>query len=246
MELKRVKCIISYDGSNFNGFQIQKDARSVQEEIQLALFKIHKENINVVGSGRTDKGVHALGQVINFDTFLNLNENEWTKALNSYLPEDIHVMNSTFVDSSFHSRISAKEKTYAYYLNVGEYNPIKRNYVYQYNRYLYLDRMQEACKLFIGHHDFRNFCSNSIEEMESFERDIYSFEITQDKDLICFRVRGNGFMRYMVRMMVGNLIEIGSKRKDKSEISNRLDKKERQVTSFNAPSCGLYLEEVKY
>ncbi|MGI6378342.1 MAG: tRNA pseudouridine(38-40) synthase TruA [Bacilli bacterium] len=245
-ELRKVKCVISYDGSSFNGFQSQKDVRNIQDEIELALTTIHKEEQRLVASGRTDRGVHAYGQVISFVTKLNLSEKQWCRALNSLLPSDIHVLKVEFVATDFHARLSAKAKTYCYYLNMKEYNPLERNYVYQYNKHLYLEPMIKAAQLFVGKHDFRNFCSNSASEVISFERFIYSFTISEVDGLLLFRVKGSGFLRYMVRMLVGTLIAIGAKKEKEKYILERLDKQENMVTIYNAPSMGLYLEEVEY
>ncbi len=244
--MTRVKCVVSYDGSNFNGFQIQNEARTVQEEIQLALFKIHQEKVIIAATGRTDRGVHALGQVFHFDTFLTLSEDEWKKALNSNLPNDIHIISAEFVSDSFHSRFDAKGKIYAYYLNAGEYNPLQRQYVYQYNRPLNVEAMNSAAQLFVGTHNYLNFCSNKESEVKDFIKTINSFEVTIKDDIICFRTNGSGFLRYMVRMMVGNLIEIGARRKGVEIITSRLDSKQINTTSYNAPSEGLYLEKVEY
>jgi len=242
----RVKATVSYDGSKYYGFQIQNNDRSIQEEIQLALFKIHKEETSITGAGRTDKGVHALNQVFNFDTNLNMNEEQWKRALNTNLPADIYIKKIEFVDNEFHSRFRCLEKTYTYKLNVGEYNPLEKDYVYQLNRDVDLGKMNEAAKLFVGKHDFKYFCSNNEQEVKDFTKTIYSFEIIKKDNIVEFIVRGTGFLRYQVRMMVGTLIEIGLGRKDDSIILERLDKKEGTTTSYNAPSCGLYLTDIKY
>ena len=245
-KLNYVKCIVSYDGSKFNGWQIQNDFRSVQEEIQLALFKMHKHEVSITGAGRTDKGVHALGQTFNFASELNLTLYEWKKALNHYLPDDIHIKEVEFVDENFHSRFSSKSKKYVYYLNTNEFDPIKKDYIYQYNRELDIKQMQEDAKLFVGHHDYMNFCANSIEEVKSFEKDIHSFDIKEEDGIISFEVIGSGFLRYQIRMMVGALIAIGSHKQTNSIILERLDKKEANTIMYNAPSVGLYLVEIIY
>lgn len=247
MELeKNIKCICSYDGSKFNGWQIQPDFRSVQEEIELALFKIHKHQVNITGAGRTDRGVHAKNQCFNFKTELDLEDYEWKRALNHYLPDDIHIVKVEFVEDCFHSRFSAKSKTYAYYLNTSEYNPIEKDYIYQYCKSLDIEKMESAAKLFIGNHDYMNFCSNSIDEVKFFEKEIYKFDIFQKDNLIIFKVSGSGFLRYQVRMMVGSLIAIGANKKTAEIITERLDKKEANTIMYNAPSCGLYLENIEY
>jgi len=241
-----IKATVSYDGSKYNGWQIQNNARSVQEEIQLALFKIHKKEILITGSGRTDKGVHALNQTFNFKSDLVLSEEDWKRAINANLSSYVYIKKIEFVTDDFHSRYCCTGKTYSYYLNEGEYNPIKNDYIYQLNKKLDVKAMQEAANLFVGEHDFKFFCSNNENEVKDFVKTIFSFDIEEKDDVIKFTVKGTGFLRYQVRMMVGNLIEIGLHRKDLNIIKDRLDAKEGTTTCYNAPSCGLYLEEVRY
>ena len=130
--MSKLKCIVSYDGSKFYGFQIQNNQRTVQEEIQLVISRITKEKITIIGAGRTDRGVHGLHQVFCFDSNNGMNENEWKNAMNSLLPKDIHIINCEFVNDDFHPRYSSLEKTYTYYLNMGEFNPSQNDYVYPY------------------------------------------------------------------------------------------------------------------
>ncbi len=244
--MSNIKCIVSYNGTNFSGWQVQNDKRSVEGEIELALFKICKEEISIIGSGRTDKGVHSYGQTFNFKSNIEMKEEQWLKALNTNLPYDIRITNVEFVDDNFHSRFSCKGKTYQYILNQGDFDPIYKDIVYQYGKKLDIDKMIHAANMFIGKHDFQYFCSNSIDEVKDFVKEIYSFNIKEENNLIYFSVAGSGFLRYQVRMMVGTLIEIGANRKDETIISERLDKKGATTTSFNAPSNGLYLLKVEY
>ena len=171
--------IINYDGSNFNGFQRQKDYRSVEQEVEKVLEIINKNKIRIIGAGRTDKGVHALGQVFHFDCDLNITGERLKKAMNSLLPMDIYIKGVKAVDEEFHARYSSKSKLYRYRINVGEYNPIEANYVYQFNRKLDLDKMKKASKLFLGEHDFYNFCGYQELIDKNFIRRITSLEITQ-------------------------------------------------------------------
>ena len=245
-KLVRIKCTVAYDGSNYYGFQIQPNNPSIQEEIQLALFKIHKEKITIHASGRTDRGVHANNQVFHFDSSLSLTTDQWKKALNSNLPNDIYIKNVEVVSDEFHSRFSVRAKTYIYILNTNDFNPISKDYVYQYNRFLDINKMSCSAKLFVGTHDFRNFCSNSEDEVRDFIKTIESFDISINDGIITFKVTGSGFLRYMVRMMVGTLIEIGSGRKKDDIITSRLDNLINDTISYNAPSEGLYLDKIYY
>lgn len=242
----RVKCIVSYDGSAFFGFQSQPNQRNVQDEIQACISQICKCDVSIIGSGRTDAGVHANGQVIIFDSELNLTEKQWKLAINRLLPDDIYIRDVNFVNNDFHPRFLAIEKTYCYKINVGEYNPLQRNYVYQLNKKLNIASMKEAAQLFIGEHNFQSFCSNENDETKSFVKKIFSVEITKKKDIISITIIGTGFLRYMVRMIVGTLLEIGKGKITNEYIINRLDQNERKIVSYKAPGCGLYLEEVRY
>lgn len=242
----RYKAIISYDGSNFAGYQKQIDQRTIQQELETALSKINKEEIKVYSSGRTDTKVHALNQVIHFDSIYEIESNNYRTALNSLLPKDIYVKSVDKVDSFFHARFDAKKKHYRYILNEGQYNPFKVNYIYQYGKKLDIERMLRGAKFFLGEHDFRNFTSTKDDETSSFVRIIETFTIKRENDHVIFDIIGTGFLRYMVRMMVGMLISIGEARSNLEEIAYRLDIDEDKPCSYKAPGEGLYLVEVFY
>ncbi len=240
----RVKAIVSYDGSKFHGFQVQNNLRTVQGEIQKALKNICKEKIIIHGSGRTDAKVHGVKQVFHFDTNSNLPEKQWKRAINHFLPNDIYILDTEFVDEDFHSRYSAIKKEYHYLLSVNEYNPFQTNYIYQYGRELDLKLMQEAAKIFIGEHDFASFCS--YDQYGNTIRTIYHIDITNDQGIIKFVLVGNGFRRYMVRHIVGGLIQVGAKRINQERLQELLDSKGKQKCLFKAKPQGLYLQEVFY
>lgn len=244
--MKNFKVIISYNGANFNGYQKQNDLRSVQGEIEKVLGKIHGYPVKSFGSGRTDKGVHALGQVFNFESELNMNGEQFKKGFNALLPDDIYVKSVEEVDMNFHSRYSCLDKEYHYIVNVGEYNPLEKDYVLQFNRRLDVNKMKEASKLFIGEHDFRNFCASEEEKVKDYIRAIKHIEITQEGQKIIFKFKGNGFLRYMVRMLVAILIEIGKGKKTETFIKERLNCKELKRSNYKVSSCGLYLVSVNY
>ena len=236
----------SYDGTNFCGFQKQPNLRSVQNEFEKALFSInnHKKT-DIIGAGRTDRGVHAISQCACFDIDVSITLYKLKCALNSLLPNDIHVFDVKVVDQNFHARFNAKRKTYKYILNTGEYNPLERNYVYQYCRSLDVGKMKEAIKYFVGKHNFKNFVSDDVIK-ESFEREIYDAFITCDDNKITFTFVGNGFMKYQVRNMVGTLIKIGSLKYECSIINDIF----KDVRYKKYVSCakreGLYLVSVDY
>lgn len=242
--MARIKCIASYDGSKFYGFQIQQDKRTVQGEIQKALKNITQENIVIHASGRTDAKVHAKGQVFHFDTDKQLDSNRWMMALKHFLPNDIYIRSCTIENEDFHSRYSAIKKEYCYYLNIGEYSPFETNYIYQYNRTLDVSKMNEAAKIFVGKHDFASYCA--YDQYGNTIRTIYEFEVTVDNNIVEFKVCGNGFRRYMVRHLVGALIQIGAGRFSIEEAKVRLESKGEKHILFKAKPQGLYLCKVEY
>ena len=236
----------SYDGTNFSGFQKQPFRRCVETEFEKALFNInnHKDT-KFIGAGRTDRGVHALGQTGSFDLDVSITLYKLKCALNSLLPPDIHVFDVEIADENFHARFNAKRKTYKYVLNIGEYNPLERNIVYQYCKNLDIDSMKDGIKYFIGKHNFKNFVSNDVIK-ESFEREIYEATIEENDKKIIFKFVGNGFMKYQVRNMVGTLVKIGKGKFDPSMIKNILeDERYKKYVTTIKPE-GLYLVSVDY
>ena len=240
----RVKCIVSYDGSKFYGFQIQNKLRTVQGEIQKALKKICEEEVTIHASGRTDAKVHGNKQVFHFDTSRQMPEKQWKRAINHFLPNDIYILDSLFVSEDFHSRYSAVKKEYHYLLSTNEYNPFETNYIYQYGRPLDIELMQQAAKIFIGEHDFASFCS--YDQYGNTIRTIYKIDITNENGIVKFILTGNGFRRYMVRHIVGGLIQVGAKRIDQARLQELLDSKGEKKCLFKAKPQGLYLYEVSY
>jgi len=245
--MQRYKCIISYDGSGFSGYQVQPNKRTVQTELEAVLTKMHKgEPIKVSGSGRTDAGVHAKGQVIHFDSPLPLPEEKWEIALNSMLPEDISILSVAKVDASFHARFEAVGKEYRYVLHLSFIrDPFQRNYAYRYPFQLNVEAMQEASKYFLGTHDFTSFCSAKTEVMDKI-RTIEEIDFFREDNLLTLRFVGNGFLYNMVRILVGTLLSVGSGDIKPEEIPLILEKKDRRFAGKTAPAHGLYLWEVFY
>ena len=240
----RVKCIVSYDGSKFYGFQIQNKLRTVQGEIQKALKKICEEEVTIHASGRTDAKVHGNKQVFHFDTSRQMPEKQWKRAINHFLPNDIYILDSLFVSEDFHSRYSATKKEYHYLLSTNEYSPFETNYIYQYGRPLDLELMKDAASIFIGEHDFASFCS--YDQYGNTIRELYKILIEDNNGIITFTIVGNGFGRYMVRHIVGGLIQVGAKRITKKRLQELLDSKGKEKCLFKAKPQGLYLYEVFY
>ena len=233
----------SYNGSKFNGFQKQVDKRTVQGDLESVLSKIFNENIRVVASGRTDAGVHAYNQCLHFDSSKEVDFDKLKFSLNSLL-HNIYVKELYSVPDDFHARYDCTKKEYIYKINVGEFDPIYEEYIYQYNKSLDIEKMKDACMYLIGEHDFRSFTSLDYEK--NCVRTIYSIDISIENDIIYIDFVGNGFLKYMVRNMVGLLIEVGSNNRNVEDVKKILDSMDRKEAGICAPSMGLYLANVYY
>jgi len=236
----------SYDGTNYNGFQKQPHKETIEEKLEEALTKINdNKKTKVCATGRTDKGVHALMQYAHADLDVNINENKLKRAMNSNLPEDINVIETKIVDDNFHARYNVKQKEYQYLINVGEYNPLDRNYIFQYNHELNIEAMKQTIDAFIGTHDFRAFVTQNREK-ENCVRTITNATLEQQGDIIVINFRGDGFLRYQVRNMVGILIRVGENKLTRRQVEDILDSKDRTKSGKTAPPQGLYLTRVIY
>lgn len=242
----RVRLIVAYDGTNYHGWQIQKNAITVEEILQQALCDLLQEPIELVGASRTDAGVHARGNVAVFDTHTRIPAEKIAIAVNQRLPEDIRVMQSEEVEEQFHPRYAESEKTYEYHIsNVPIQLPTRR--LYSYFVYLPLDveKMLEAAKLFVGEHDFAGFCS-AKSQVQTTVRTIYDCQVEKEGDEICIRVRGNGFLYNMVRIIAGTLVEVGLGRRKLSTVSQAIEKADRSLAGPTAPPEGLTLIKIEY
>lgn len=240
----RYKAIVSYDGTAYQGWQKQPDKNSVQAKIETALSRLCRHNVKITGAGRTDKGVHAFGQVFHFDTDKEFKD--ITKSINSQLPEDIRIVSCKPVSDEFHSRYDAKWKHYSYIINTGKFNPIQRNYAYQLGIDLDEEKMQEAAKALVGTHDFSSFNATRKDEIEDQVRTIYKIEVKRRGSLVTVDYYGDGFLRYMIRMMTGALIEAGKGKITAEDIQNIMEKMDKTACNYNVPACGLYLIEISY
>ena len=212
----------SYDGSCFTGFQRQDKQKTVQGVFEDALLSLEGKHVDLVASGRTDKGVHARCQCAHFDLNTSVTLYGLKKYLNRSFNGEIHVSSVTEVSSDFHARYDVKEKMYSYYINMGEFNPMMRNYVYQYCEKLDISLMKSASLCLLGEHDFRSFVSVS-KEKENCIRNIYSISFEENNNILKITFVGNGFLRKMIRNIVAILIEIGSGAKDVSYMKKVLN-----------------------
>ncbi len=236
----------SYDGSNYSGYQFQPGLNTIQNQLEIAVSKINNGiKRTVQSSGRTDKGVHALSQYAHVDLDINITEKKLKQALNTYLPDDIHVIATKKVDDRFHARYNACGKEYKYILNMGEYNPLERNYVFQYNYKLDVDSINDAISIFVGEHDFRAFVSEN-KNKKNCVRIIEKATLERCDDKLIFIFKGNGFMKYQVRNMVGSLIKVGEGKINKDDLISIMNSCDRTKGGVTAPSNGLYLVDVEY
>lgn len=246
-----MRCCItfSYDGSNFAGYQKQPKMRTVQGKIEKVLKEINGDKkVDIHASGRTDAGVHALNQRAHFDIDVDITCDKLMKALNSMLPDDIYIKKVEEVDENFHARFNAIGKEYVYKINMGEYNPLERNYVYQYNKKLDVVAMERGMKYIEGTHDFRSF-TKIDEEKEDYVRTVSQTNLirdTKDVNKITLVFVGTGFLRYMVRNIVGTLIEIGEGKRKSEDIITILKEMDRTKAGKIANAEGLYLKNVFY
>jgi tRNA pseudouridine38-40 synthase len=238
----RIMCVVTYDGSMFNGFQRQPNQMTIQGEIEKGLFYLTKERITIHSSGRTDKGVHALNQVFHFDTLSNIEPNEFYRVLNNYLPNTIHLKSSCAVSQTFHSRYDSIQKEYCYKLNLGEYDPIQRNYEWAPGLF-HLETFQTELSSLIGTHDFTSF--TKTKEDKEMIRTIFNVSfVERDGYLNCY-ISGSGFLHFMVRYLIGTAIEIAKGNVSES-LLDFIDYKDSSKVRWKAPSSGLYLSRVTY
>ncbi len=243
------KLTIAYDGAAFHGFQRQPDQRTVQGVIEKALTKMTKgQHIEVIGSGRTDAGVHAYGQVISFDYPGNMPAENMLKAINSLMPLDVIVNQGEIVPADFHARFGVTKKTYLYRVDCGHYtDPFKRFYTGHYPYPFEVSKIETALQDLIGEHDFSSFAASGG-VIENKVRTIYSATVKflPDSNELIFEFTGNGFLYNMVRILVATLLEIGNSRRPEHDLLRLFEVKDRQEARGTAPASGLYLKEVFY
>lgn len=244
--MRNIKLTIEYDGKCYNGWQKQPDKLNIQGEIEKAIYNITQEEVDLIGSGRTDAGVHALGQVANFKTNSALPIEKLALAINSQLKSSIIIKKAEEVDERFHSRYTAKQKTYRYIINNSKTGTaIYRNLEYCFPVKLNVEKMVEAAKYFEGEHDFKAFKSSGTSGKNSV-RTIYKAEVRQNGERIIIELTGNGFLYNMVRIISGTLLDVGLGKIEPNEIPDIIEKKDRTKAGKTLPAHGLYLVKVQY
>ena len=244
--MRNIKLIIEYNGKKFNGWQKQPDKPNIQGEIENAIYEITGEKIDLIASGRTDAGVHSLGQTANFKTSSEIPIEKIPLAINSKLKKSIVIKSAQEVEERFHARYNCISKKYRYIINNSqEGSAIYRDLEYHMPIKLNVNNMEKAIKYFEGEHDFRGFKSTGSNNKNT-TRTIYKAEIKQDGERIIIEFTGNGFLYNMVRIMVGTLVEVGLGKIKPEEIDEIIKSKDRTKAGKTLPAHGLYLVEVNY
>lgn len=244
--MRNIKLIIEYDGKGFNGWQKQPDRLNIQGEIEKAIEEITGEKVDLTASGRTDAGVHSLGQTANFKTDSKIPTEKFAKAINSRLKKSIVIKSAEEVDEKFHSRYSVKSKTYRYIINNSENGTaIYRGLEYHVPMKLDYEKMNEAIKYFIGEHDFKAFKASGTSSKSSV-RKILDGSVRKEGERVIIEVTGTGFLYNMVRIISGTLLDVGLGKTKPEDIPSIIESKDRTKAGKTLPAHGLYLLQVNY
>ena len=244
--MKNIKLTIEYDGKKFGGWQKQPTKLNIQGEIEKAIGEITGEKIELNASGRTDAGVHSLGQVANFKTNTKIDISKIPVAINSKLKQSIRIINAEEVDENFHARYSCKGKRYRYIINNSPYgSAIYRDLEYHIPMKLDIEAMKKGIKYFEGEHDFKGFKASGTSSKSSV-RTIYSAEIKEDGNRIIIELEGNGFLYNMVRIISGTIVDVGLGKINPEDIPEIIESKDRTKAGKTLPAHGLYLVKVYY
>ncbi len=241
-----IKLTLEYDGTHYHGWQSQPHLNTIQGTIEKALAQLTRKPVRITGAGRTDAGVHAFGQVAHFSPPVLFDSATWTRGLNAILPDDIAVRSAENVPPSFHARFSAKKKSYAYFIyNHPRRSPIHRRTAWHVFQPLDLSKMRKAGRLLIGRHDFTSLCAAAAEGEDRIV-DLQKIEFKKDGDRIKITFQAPRFLQYMVRNLVGLLVEVGRGRRAASEIPEILEGRDRRLAGPTAPPQGLFLMQIDY
>lgn len=241
----RIKLTIAYDGSRYFGFQHQNDVLNIEDVILSAIKNIDPSVEKIYGSGRTDRFVHAKGQVVHFDTEKEILEYKWLQAINTFLPDDITVLKCEYVSDDFHARYSAVKKEYRYYIRHKSFDIFYRNYA-EYIPNIDVEILKANIKKLEGKHDFRGFCSAKIVKEKRTEKEIYVAEVVEHDEFLELIFIGDGFLKYQIRTMVGTLIDIATGKKSEKIIDEIFETKNPEKTNRVLTGKGLYLISVTY
>jgi tRNA pseudouridine38-40 synthase len=243
---RNIKLVVEYDGTDYSGFQVQPNVRTIQGELEAALLKLTGEGIRINAAGRTDAGVHAVGQVVNFKTGSSLDLNVILKALNALLPEDIAVRQGEIVAPEFHARFRARSREYQYTIVNRLAKPaVGRQYAHHFRRRLDVDDMQRACEALVGVQDFASFCAAN-ENIESTVREVLEARCEREDEVVRITVKADAFLPHMVRNIVGTLLWVGSGKADVKVFREILAARDRTQAGPTAPPRGLCLTKVNY
>ncbi|USG66085.1 tRNA pseudouridine(38-40) synthase TruA [Brevibacillus ruminantium] len=244
--MRRLKCLVAYDGTDYSGFQVQPDQVTIQGEIEAALQRVTGESIQIAGSGRTDAGVHARGQVFHFDTSSSIPVDKWRFVLNNQLPDAIVIRSMEEASPSFHARFDVKVKEYRYCIDNNPVADVFRHRYADHIRYpLDVEAMQQAARHLIGTHDFTSFCSAKT-FVEDKVRTVYDLRVERDGQEVWVICRGNGFLYNMVRIIAGTLVEVGQGKRHPDDLQRILLARDRELAGKTAPAKGLTMWEVVY
>ncbi len=245
--MRNIKIVIEYDGTNYLGWQRQPQGPTVQQEIEDALKNITSEDITLSGSGRTDSGVHALGQVANFNTETDIKPSEFQMGLNSTLPKDIAIVGAEEVELDFHAQFSAKSKIYIYHIyNSPHPSSLLRNRAWFIPYSLDIKKMEDACRCLAGEHDFAAFAQADTETKTTVRTVLKVALDHTDNNMIQFSIEATGFLKRMVRLIIGTLVQVGKTKITPEDFTQILRSGEKTKFVYAAPPQGLYLKEVKY
>ena len=246
--MKRIKLVVSYDGTDFSGWAAQSGRRTVQGTLKEAVRQVSGEEIEIIGASRTDSGAHAKGQVCHFDSEVNIEPEKWTRILNKVLSSDLAIVSSKEVPNHFHARFSVIDRFYRYRIQTCYPDPHRNRFTHFYGNPLDLHKMQEAAQILVGDHDFLAFTEELEPHVQNTRRVLYSFEVKSVRDEVWVDVIGTAFLRGMMRRMAGALLEVGRGFRSVEEVSRLLQPEERIRLQWPVvlPARGLCLMRVRY
>jgi tRNA pseudouridine38-40 synthase len=244
MNKENIRLILEYDGTNYHGWQKQDNALTIQTIVEKAIKDLTQENVNLIAAGRTDTGVHARGQVVNFYLQKKMPLYKIYKGLNAYLPGDIVVKKVEKVEKNFHSRYDAKKRIYQYFISLDR-TALYRNYCWQLFYKLNLNTLKQTAEHVFGVHDFSSFCKYEVSSDHK-KCQVYESKWIEQGDFLVYRIVANRFLHGMVRTIVGTMIDVARGRFDMEDFIKILAVKDRNDAGVTAPACGLFLEEVIY